>query len=477
MRNRRRVLRSLLVILTIAVCGVVIWSMEARNVNCSVEAFTESVSKLDNGDRGFYYIHGFRIDAEPVSREEMAERVYLQYWNDKETKLTLLEINIAAFRDGPITQAGLENLDLLFTELEEIDKHYILRFLYDWDGEIELYEPENLDTILTHMAQIGPVISKYSSRIYTMQGLFFGNWGEMNGSPFSEISCMDALAHALADATDSQIFLSVRMPAQWRRVTGVTDPAGAGNDRLAARLGLFNDGMMGSETDYGTYFFTSQAEAGPTGIWTRDEELTFQEKLCRKVPNGGEIIIDNPYNDFNNAVRDLARMHVSYLNLEYDRHVLDKWAAETIRDGSCYDGLDGLTYMDRHLGYRYMIDNAVLTRVPNTRWAIYEVNLANVGFAPIYTPVDLTMRVVDAAGEIAAETCCDADLRQLVGQYQPYQRVAARMTVDTRALMPGSYRVYLTATVAHTGETLAFANEQAPEEYGILVGKLVVDDE
>ena len=44
-------------------------------------------------------------------------------------------------------------------------------------GENEQYEPENLDIILQHMEQVGDVIREYHSRIYTLQGLFIGNWG------------------------------------------------------------------------------------------------------------------------------------------------------------------------------------------------------------------------------------------------------------------------------------------------------------
>ncbi len=60
--------------------------------------------------------------------------------------------------------------------MADSDKKWIVRFLYDW-GENEQYEPENLDIILQHMEQAGDVIREYHSCIYTLQGLFIGNWG------------------------------------------------------------------------------------------------------------------------------------------------------------------------------------------------------------------------------------------------------------------------------------------------------------
>ena len=93
--------------------------------------------------------------------------------------------------------------------------------------------------------------------------------------------------------------------------------------------------------------------------WTREDELAFQNDLCRYVPNGGEVIIDNVYNDFDNAVKDLSQMHVSYLNSDYDSTVLNKWK-ETIVNGTddVWNGMSGYDYIKRHLGYRYVLDSS-----------------------------------------------------------------------------------------------------------------------
>ena len=59
-----------------------------------------------------------------------------------------------------------------------------------------------------------------------------------------------------------------------------------------------------------------------SAIWMNREHavknLIFQEKLCQYVPNGGEVTVDNEYNDLDNAITDLSQMHVSYLNSEHD---------------------------------------------------------------------------------------------------------------------------------------------------------------
>lgn len=109
-------------------------------------------------------------------------------------------------------------------------------------------------------------------------------------------------------------FFSVRTPAQWRTIvseyrdTKVPHcPQPIFLSSLASRLGLYNDGMLGSANDTGTYGDKAAANLNTNynDAWTREDELAFQmtSPLCT---NGGEVIIDNVYNDFDNAVKDLS---------------------------------------------------------------------------------------------------------------------------------------------------------------------------
>ena len=116
---------------------------------------------------------------------------------------------------------------------------------------------------------------------------------------------------------------------------------------------------MGTE-DYGTYRTEDGSGADSLGRWSLEEELDFQKDLCRYVPNGGEVINNNSYNDFENAVKGLAERHITYLNQDYDQAVLKKWEKETVTEVGCFYGMDGYTYIDRHLGYRLLITEAYL---------------------------------------------------------------------------------------------------------------------
>ena len=135
-----------------------------------------------------------------------------------------------------------------------------MRFLYDWDGQNLESEPNELSQILTHMEQVGPIVNKYASSVYIMQGIFVGNWGEMNNTTHMENGEMETLIQKLDDVIDPSIFLSVRTPAQWRTIVGEYHgtkvprcPQPNLLSSLASRLGLYNDGMLGSANDTGTY--------------------------------------------------------------------------------------------------------------------------------------------------------------------------------------------------------------------------------
>ena len=64
-----------------------------------------------------------------------------------------------------------------------------------------------------------------------------------------------ALIRQLEKVTDETTYLAVRTPVYWRKITKIAAPESVGRKSriLAVRLGLFNDGMLGSSSDCGTY--------------------------------------------------------------------------------------------------------------------------------------------------------------------------------------------------------------------------------
>ncbi|MCM1056198.1 MAG: DUF4832 domain-containing protein [Firmicutes bacterium] len=440
--------------------------------------FTESARELKNPNRGFYHMHGYFIKDEVRSFESFQEDLGWRYAKDNKTSLTMIQINLQYFKSREISEKGLQSLDNLFRALEEHvdDKHLIIRFLYDWDGKNLQYEPDSLDTILRHIEQVGPWLKEHSDQIFLTQGLFIGSWGEMHSSKFLGTENYQALAEALYEATADSTYLSVRMPAQWRMITGIGDPSlvDRGDGTLASRLGLFNDGMLGSWSDYGTYGDQTRAEHGDFTFWNRQEELAFQDILCRIVPIGGEIMNPNSYNDFENALADMKAMHVTYANRDFDTRVFNKWEKTTVQEDGCFNGMDGLTYMERHLGYRLVLRKAELEYDWKEDGLTAEITLQNVGFAPIYRETQVELVLYDREHGREYSYVCDPtqDIRDLAGGTQSDEQKTLRWELSMGGMPQGEYEVYFHMSDALSGEIILLGNEQDPDRIGYRVGTL-----
>lgn len=473
MKNKKRtnlpiVLLSIAILLVLAAGLMYILQFlggEEKQVTAETCTFTESSKELRNPNRGFYYIHGFQITDE---KQDYRDIVLRDYAEDKDTTLTLVQINLQEYNNGAITEAGLANIEALFSALKEIDKELIVRFLYDLEGKNQEHEPRELGIILKHMEQLKPILSRHSKQIFTLQGLFIGNWGEMNGSKYQSAGDLRKLAKALAHATDDDTFLSVRTPAQWRTITSAQDWQDEKlADREEERMGLYNDGILGNATDYGTYGSKSASDAEAYNFgWHREDELAFQEKLCAKVPNGGEVIQANYLNNLDNARETFGIMHITYLNRDYDTAVLEKWQQETITEEGCFYGMDGLTYMERHLGYRLLItDTAVTHNLPDSHFSV-DITMKNVGFGPLYRDAEVVLTLYNEKKEEVLTYEVPQNLRKLSGGSQADEAMTIHKSISLSELSEKKYKIYVSVTDSRTGKPIFLANEQEPDYYG-----------
>lgn len=443
-------------------------------VTFDTEIFTESAEEIWNPDRGFYHIYGFLISDEPA---DMCEQLDRQMEKDTGHALAMVQINLREYRDKEISEEGLNNIESLFRAMSATNEHWIVRFLYDWDGENEKNEPQSMELVLSHMQQVGEILTRYRESVFTLQGLFVGNWGEINGTKYADKTSLQKLAKQLVKATDGQMYLAVRTPAHWRQIMDGAEDSMPGDQEkmMYDRLGLFNDGMLGSGNDCGTYGEKSAVEAGEDQAWNRKEELEFQEKLCSRVPNGGEVIIDNEYNDLEHAIADLKTMHVTYLNQDYDEAVLEKWASSTVQTSDCFDGMDGLSYIQRHLGYRLVLSEVFMQHNFWEDTADIKVSLQNVGFAPVYKECEPVLLVKDETGQTIYEATPFGDITSLAGGNETEKKELFSDRVPLRGLKAGCYSVYFAVRDTANDSFITFANEQKIENEGYKIGTILLE--
>lgn len=322
--------------------------------------------------RGWYSIFPF-ILSRTVDYGELR-------WSLKDDEnLVLARVDINEFKETPISEEALVNLQKMFDFFRQYNKEIILRFVYDTDGNGLMNEPQSISIIKNHMDQLGPVIRKNAGQILTLQGLFFGSWGEMHTSRYSNRDDICDLAVCLFEATGGSVNIALRKPQHIRELIDKLDMMlYRRKEELVRRIGLYDDAMLSSDTDMGTF-----------SIADSSQNIEFFKELSCFNLIGGETVADNPINDGMNAVNGLKERCVTYLNSQYDLAVIEKWKKQTIperipgskrtREVSVYD------YVTKYMGYRLELEK-VKSQTFGKNVLIY---INNTGFAPFYGPVKL----------------------------------------------------------------------------------------
>lgn len=451
---------------------VVIWVVIFNYLNNMkwIEApLTESSEKLNNGERGFYQIRGFYITDNDEDKTIISQTLK-QY--EPLTQLQLVHINLKEFADKPLSETGIAQIKTVLNEYKSKKSDLILRFIYDWDGKGMENEPAFLENVMCHMEQIGEILQEFKNEIFIIQGVFVGNWGEMHGSKFLDAENYVNLIEKMDETMPKEAFLAVRTPSYWRIAANRKEPLNIteafNSDIMISRLSLFNDGITGDINDCGTYGeITKKESTDLEQHWCRNDELIFQNQLNLYVPNGGEAIIANPLNDFDNAINYFKMIHVSYLNMDYDSEVLDKWKDKVIDDNSVYSGMSGYDYIERHLGYRFVIDSAQIIRKGFfNKSSALTVKIKNVGFASRYTQCDVILSIINKSNNDTVVLEADTDVRY----WQPEK--VNTITMELPDIEQGEYSVYISVRDVDSGETVFFANEEAGEK--VHLGDLIV---
>lgn len=349
----------------------------------------ETSEVLINPDRGFYLMFSFDVTVEPDFS------VIVPLLVGKET-LVLASVNIGACAEREIYEEELDRISRILQFFREQRKDVILRVAYDIDGKAMDVEPPMFSDCLEHISQIGDLLRSSMNNCFIFQGLLVGNWGEMHSSRYTSKDRLKSLATTLSEKSSGSTYLSVRKPVQWREINGGTAVPGQ------MKMGLFNDGLFGSITDLGTY---NQDEC-PTSAWnvpwSRSVEMDFMNKLCEYAPNGGEAVFGEGYVNTvspDSCLNDMASMHLTYLNRQYDTKILDFWRDKIIRTSGIWNGKSIFEYIGAHLGYRFVI-KSISIKNTNTglksKSAMYsavgafvEIGIANDGFAKMYRDCDL----------------------------------------------------------------------------------------
>lgn len=438
---------------------------------------TKRAETLNNPYCGWYSIFRFYADNktnydEGIKLEEAIVSVNHQ--------LCLLEINLINFNDRPLTIEALINVKKIFRHFSLEGKQMIVRFLYDWDGNGILTEPKDISYILKHMEQLSELLIEYERYIYIIQGLFIGSWGEMHNSRYLSERHLISLAKQLYVCSGESTQIALRCPSHWRTIFRTYRPLDkdtAYSQHQMSRFSLFNDGMLASETDLGTYgqIYASDSK-NYSDKWIRKDELDFQNKLCIFVSNGGEVVNENEFNDVIPSIESLRKMRVSYLHSGYDENVLNKWKASKL---STFDPIwqdkTAFDYISDHLGYRFSIkDVKVRGDKKNDKSLSVNIILSNTGFAPSYQKFDVRIAIRTADYSVFYETNINTDTRF----WMPGENVDLRSDIETSDLKEQTYILGFSIYDNRTNSPIEISNTFSSIDYKgyYSLGNIIIEE-
>lgn len=305
-----------------------------------------------------------------------------------------------------IDDATLAAIESAFAGAKRQGVQLIPRFSYAWDDHVGC-EPDELKWILRHIEQLCEVVNRYAGTVISVEGGMMGPWGEMHGSYYVSRDMAAPILRAWLDQLDPNITLQVRNAGYFCDVLGVAVEDFKAmwplmQDSPVYRMGLYNDGYLGTGVDTGTFDLPSDPE---TKLLHRESANRFMRDQNQRIPYGGDIaytsigwikgtneaiIPPSPIYD-DSFVKELYDTHLSYLrNIvggptvveELEKIPLEaRHAFDGVPDVSAYYGQNLQKFMLDHIGYRYVLRSAKVTeRTVRGGCAQFAGTVENVGF-------------------------------------------------------------------------------------------------
>ena len=311
------------------------------------EKYKESDKMIFNPGMGWYRPYLFYLE------EDVNENYLSSVIVDSE-RLCLIEIDLFAYRDSDINREGICHLEQILDFFHENKKDMMLRFSYDFEGVAMEKEPASLKQIFTHMKQIYEVLQPYRNEIVLFQGLFVGNYGEMQYSRFATDLSILQLYDGFRKVFGKEVYLALRTASHINLIENARG--------FDSYLTLFDDGIYGSDNDLGTF---------SEGRKTEELDMVVGRYRC---PVGGTVLSGRK-----EILEDMDSYHLTYLNSLYDENALLEW-----------ERIGVLDQVNKKLGYRFLITNLHISNSGKHNYLHLEI--LNIGSG--ICPYPLTLEVL-----------------------------------------------------------------------------------
>ena len=359
-------------------------SAPARIAELKERVFQESREIFPNPERGFYA---------PVKTGRMKN---LDGLRQQGISLLFVETDLREFKERDLSPEKLTEIREAFAAARRAGLKVIFRAAYGYTGRDYRADPKDMDRILSHIRQMGVVLTENADVLCGVQAGMLGPWGEWHGSNWGDPPSLEArrkVLFAWLDVLPAPITVDIRRPMFIRDIYA-DEPGGStlseataySGSRLA-RTGFHDDSFLALPDDSGTF-----VEAG----WDRQRELQWCSQHGRFTPSGGETVPTSARTPISQVVSEMERFHTSYLNIAYHTGTLESWRQAE------YQGENGFLQIARRLGYRFVAQRLRYpAKAKSGEICRIELTLTNVGFASPHLPREVAFALAQGDGKPA----------------------------------------------------------------------------
>ena len=484
---------------------------------------TDAMATLENFDRGFYtpqVLHLKPLGGKPIEKP-YAKLLHLRAEISEFSSHAWLGIDSASGdtirgKDQDLTEDALNVLQQTFDNIRKDNGHAIVRICYDpWYNGRSNVTPDH-EWVLKHVKQLAPVLSKNTDVIVALEMGMHGAYGEMHSDTNITYDRVAEATNLMLRSTPPELKILTRTGNYSAKVLGFDDwgvdfhidgekfaeIAKAKGDTMY-RVGMFNDGYLGTQYDYGTW----GADCA-TSI-CREEGVAWLEKYSINTPYGGEALTTAENYEVINTPEFLAyegfRTHTSYLNIQWNNNLIDSWKKTPFKqkdfdyDPARVDSLSGFKYINDHLGYRFVLRESWLSDTVGSDGILRaKLRIQNVGFGNLTRKMAALLEIYikrfnprDDAYGIALDSYSvplpdSIDFRNVHSRKIEIKGADTVMTFDGNNEIiierkidgyEGTMSAYLKVCGDdHCSERIHFANKVKIPDEGVYIGSFVVDN-
>jgi len=391
---------------------------------------TDAMATLDNFDRGFYtpqVLHLKPSGSKPIE-EPYGKLLHLRAEISEFSSHAWLGVDSASGdtirgKDQDLTEDALNVLQTTFDNIRENNGFVIVRICYDpWYNGRSNVTPDH-EWVLKHVKQLAPVLSKNTDVIVAFEMGMHGAYGEMHSDTNITYDRVAEATNLMLRNTPPELKILTRTGNYSAKVLGFDnwgvdfhidgekfkEIAKAKGDTMY-RVGMFNDGYLGTQYDYGTW----GADCA-TSI-CREEGVAWLEKYGINTPYGGEALTTADNYQVINTPEFLAyegfRTHTSYLNIQWNNNLINSWKQTLFKqkdfdyDPARVDSLTGFKYINDHLGYRFVLRESWLSDTVGADGVFKaKLRIQNVGFGNLTWNAPVRLAVLEDLEGSDLEMC------------------------------------------------------------------------